>query len=45
MAETLDPGLALFAGLNAIPKRSMLTAYATQVDPSFAEPLMDRIYK
>ncbi|MDE2732543.1 MAG: hypothetical protein OXI38_14235, partial [Bacteroidota bacterium] len=45
MAETLDPGLALFAGLNAIPKRSVLTAYSTQVDLSFAGPLMDRLYK
>ena len=33
MAEVLDPGLALFAGLNAFPKRSTLTEYTTRVDP------------
>ena len=44
MADTLDQGLALFAGLNAIPKRSVLTEYSMHVDPSFAGPLMDRWY-
>ena len=33
MAEVLDPGLALFTGLNAFPKRSTLTEYTTRVDP------------
>ena len=44
MAETLDEGLALFAGLNAIPKRTTLTEYSIQVDPTFAGPLMHRWY-
>ena len=44
MAEVMDQGLALFAGLNAIPKRSKLSAYSTQVDSAFAAPLMDHIY-
>ena len=44
MAETLDQGLALFAGLNAICKRTVLTEYSIQVDPTFAGPLMHRWY-
>ena len=44
MAEALDEGLALFAGLNAIPKRTTLTEYSIQVDPTFAGPLMHRWY-
>jgi hypothetical protein len=28
MSEVFDPGLALFAGLNCIPKRSFLTKYS-----------------
>ena len=44
MAESLDPGLALFAGLNAIPKRTVLTEYSILVDPTFAGPLMHRWY-
>lgn len=44
MAEALDEGLALFAGLNAIPKRTTLTDYSIQVDPTFAGPLMHRWY-
>ncbi len=44
MAETLDEGLALFAGLNAIPKRTTLTEYSIQVDPTFAGPLMHQWY-
>lgn len=40
-SETLDPGLALFAGLNAIPKRSSLTEYSCRVDPRSLPPLMD----
>ena len=42
MAESLDPGLALFAGLNAIPKRTVLTEYSILVDPTFTGPLMHR---
>ena len=44
MAETLDEGLALFAGLNVIPKRTALTAYSVRVDPKFAGALMHRWY-
>jgi len=33
MAEVLDEGLALFAGLNAIPKRSFLTEYSCRIAP------------
>ena len=40
-AEVLDEGLALFAGLNAIPKRSTLTEYSCRVDPRFTPELMD----
>ena len=32
-ADTLDPGLALFCGLNAVPKRSTLTEYSCRIDP------------
>ncbi len=45
MAETLDEGLALFAGLNAIPKRSTLTEYSCRVDPRCVTGLMDRWHK
>ena len=44
MAETLDPGLALFAGLNVIPKRSTLSEYTGRCDPHFTEALMHRWY-
>jgi hypothetical protein len=33
MSEVFDPGLALFAGLNAIPKRSFLTEYSCRIQP------------
>ena len=33
MYEVFDPGLALFAGLNAFPKRASLTEYSCRVDP------------
>jgi transposase len=33
MSYVLDPGLALFAGLNVIPKREFLTAYSCRIDP------------
>ena len=33
MPDALDEGLALFAGLNAIPKRSTLSEYSARVDP------------
>ena len=41
MPETLDEGLALFAGLNAVPKRSTLTEYTGRVDPRTGPALMD----
>ena len=33
MSYVLDEGLALFAGLNGIPKRSFLTEYSCRIDP------------
>ena len=42
MAETTDQGLALFAGLNVIPKRSTLTEYTCRCDPHFTAELMHR---
>ena len=44
MAETLDEGLALFAGLNAIPKRSTLSEYTARCDPHFTGGLLHRWY-
>ena len=41
MAETLDEGLGLFAGLKVIPQRSKLTEFSVQIDPRFALALMD----
>jgi hypothetical protein len=34
MSSVLDEGLALFAGLNVIPKRSFLTEYSCRIDPT-----------
>jgi len=33
MSDVFDDGLALFAGLNVIPKRSFLTEYSCRIDP------------
>ena len=33
MEMCFDPGIALFAGLNAVPKRSFLSGYSARVDP------------
>ena len=44
MAETLDEGLALFAGLNAIAKRSTLSEYTARCDPHFTGEFMHRWY-
>lgn len=33
MSEVFDPGLALFTGLNCIPKRSFLTEYSCRIVP------------
>lgn len=40
MASVFDQGLALFAGLNAIPKRSLLTEYSCRIDPGCYPKLM-----
>jgi hypothetical protein len=40
MSAVLDDGLALFAGLNVIPKRSFLTEYSCRVEPACYPPLM-----
>jgi hypothetical protein len=33
MEMVFDPGIALFAGLNVVPKRSFLSTYSARVDP------------
>jgi len=40
MSSVLDEGLALFAGINVIPKRSFLTEYSCRVDPASYPGLM-----
>lgn len=40
MSYVLDEGLALFAGLNVIPKRSFLTTYSCRIDPACYPRLM-----
>ena len=40
MSYVLDPGIALFAGLNAIPKRAFLTEYSCRIDPRTYPKLM-----
>jgi len=40
MSDVLDEGLALFAGLNAIPKRSFLTEYSCRIAPAAYPKLM-----
>ncbi len=42
MSVVLDQGLALFAGLNVIPKRSFLTEYSCRIDPTCYPGLMRR---
>ena len=42
MSAVLDEGLALFAGLNTIPKRSFLTEYSCRIDPDCCAKLMRR---
>jgi len=34
MSDVFDEGLALFAGLNQIPKRAFLTEYSCRIDPA-----------
>lgn len=40
MSAVLDEGLALFAGLNVIPKRSFLTEYSCRIPPTRYPKLM-----
>ena len=40
MSAVLDEGLALFAGLNVIPKRSFLSEYSCRVDPKSYPKMM-----
>jgi hypothetical protein len=40
MSAVLDEGLALFAGLNVIPKRAFLTEYSCRIDPGCYPRLM-----
>jgi Transposase DDE domain len=42
MSTVLDQGLALFAGLNVIPKRSFLTEYSCRIDSACYPELMRR---
>lgn len=42
MSEVFDPGLALFAGLNCIPKRSFLTEYSCRIGPTCYPKAMRR---
>jgi Transposase DDE domain len=42
MADVFDEGLALFAGLNVIPKRSFLTEYSCRIRPASYPKLMRR---
>lgn len=43
MTSVLDEGLALFAGLNVIPKRSFLTEYSCRIDPA-CYPKLTRLW-
>jgi len=42
MSAVLDEGLALFAGLNVVPKRSFLTEYSCRIAPTCYPKLMRR---
>jgi transposase len=42
MSYVLDEGLALFAGLNVIPKRSFLAEYSSRIEPDCYPQLMRR---
>jgi hypothetical protein len=43
MSAVFAEGLALFAGLNVMPKRAFLTAYSCRIDPSCA-PVLRRLW-
>jgi transposase len=40
MSYVLDQGLALFAGLNSIPKKAFLTEYSCRIDPAVYPKMM-----
>ena len=40
MSAVFDDGLALFAGLNVMPKRAFLTEYSCRIDPACSPVLM-----
>src|SRR5207253_10666909 len=40
MSDVFDEGLALFAGLNVMPKRAFLTEYSCRIDPVCSPVLM-----
>ena len=42
MPHVFDEGLALFAGLNVIPKRAFLTEYSARIDPALYPTWMAR---
>ena len=42
MSHVFDEGLALFAGLNVIPKRSFLTEYSCRIDPQCYPKVMQQ---
>jgi transposase len=44
MSYVLDEGLALFAGLNVIPKRSFLTEYSCRLEPACYATLLRRCF-
>jgi hypothetical protein len=45
MSSVFDEGLALFAGLNAIPKRSFLTEYSCRIPPACYPAFMKRWFE
>ena len=45
MSHVFDEGLALFAGLNVIPKRSFLTEYSCRIDPKVYPKFMKSWFK
>lgn len=45
MSHVLDEGLALFAGLNVIPKRSFLTEYSCRIHPQAYPKWMQRWFE
>ena len=43
MSDVFDEGLALFAGLNVMPKRAFLTEYSCRIDPA-GYPVLMRLW-